>query len=55
MGWNQFLQPLDMSVNKYFKENLYMQWMADGGHGFMPTGKRSTSMEHDTNQLTMWS
>jgi hypothetical protein len=41
-GLTSVVQPLDVSVNEPFKENvrkLYTQWMAKGGHELTPTGK----------------
>lgn len=41
-GFTSLLQPLDVCVNKTFKDKvrcLCMDWMGQGGHTLMPTGK----------------
>jgi hypothetical protein len=41
-GLTSVLQMLDVSVNKPFRDNirkLYTQWMTEGRHEMMPTGK----------------
>jgi hypothetical protein len=47
-GLMSVLQLLEVSVNKAFKGNtgkLYTQWMTEGGHEIMPTGKMRPSSE----------
>jgi hypothetical protein len=57
-GLTSVLLPLDMSVNKPFKDNvrkLYTQWMAKGGHELMPTGKiRRPSIEMCDWMARVW-
>ena len=41
-GLTSMLQPLDVCINQPFKFALkqkYMEWMAEGDHQYMPTGK----------------